>query len=469
MHKALLTPHPMPDNIRKTALTVLNRIDGEGLPLDMLLDEMAPTGNEAPERDMRLLYMLVYGVLRWRRRLDGMVTAFSKTPFHKIDPVVRNILRLGLFQIAFLDRIPDSAAVNTSVELTKRMAAPHVAGFVNGLLRNAVRNKKKLHKTPETGDAIKDLGIRESFPDWLLKRWTRRYGLKRTTELCRALNKIPPLTIRVNRLKGTREALAERLLAEGIRTRTTRFSKDGLVVENLTGSPVNLTAYRDGWLQVQDEAAQLVGAFTAPTPGERMLDACAGLGGKTGHLAALMKNNGDIVALDNNPVRLEKLELEMRRLGITIVQTATKDLEDTAGLKDLGRFDRILVDAPCSGLGVLRRNPDAKWSEYKKDLKRFGKRQIRFLDALAELLTPAGRLVFSVCTVEPEENETVVSDFLARHPDFRIEPPADGLPDNARPLITQDGFFKTDTEAENMDLFFAAVLWQYSGSIRRTR
>lgn len=424
--------------------------------LDAILErETAPEDNNLSRADRNLLYALVYGVLRWRRPLDRALRHFLRHPRQRIDPALLNILRLGLFQLRLLDRIPDSAAVNTSVELARRNAPRHLTGFVNGILRNAVRHPNQPPPVPEKSDPIAGLAERASFPDWMVRRWVDRFGVEETGQLCDALNRMAPLTLRANSLRISRDRLLEEMADAADAVAPTPFSPDGIRLDGPRRSVADLPGFRDGGFQVQDEAAQLAVRHLAPEPGHRVLDACAGLGGKTAYMAALMENRGEILALDHREEKLERLGREMDRLGVRIVGTAPHDLGHPIPETDGGTFDRILVDAPCSGLGVIRRNPDAKWTRTPRDLPRFQRRQIAFLDRVAPLLASGGRLGYAVCTTEPEETDAVVQAFLKRNPEFRVDLRAEALPAPSRKLVGADGALRLFPHSHNTDGFFS--------------
>ncbi|OEU63221.1 MAG: hypothetical protein BA867_02860 [Desulfobacterales bacterium S5133MH16] len=448
----------MADEVRKTALYILNTLNKERNTLDNLLEDVLREKTLFSKKDRALLQALVYGVLRWRGRLDYIIDYFSKTRLNKINPNVLNILRLGLFQIIYLDRIPVSAAVNTSVEMTKAAAAPWVVGYVNGLLRNAVREYGHVTFPDVDKDPVKALATKKSFPEWLIKRWLDRFGLKETGLLCDAINTIPPITVRCNTLKTNRKKLVKALERYAEKIKITNYAPDGGFFFNPKRSIPNIEAFENGLFQVQDEAAQLVTLHLNPQSGETILDACAGLGGKTGHIAQMMKNSGRLVAMDKDENKLMRLESEMHRLGVSIVTTRIHDLSSPLNREHFGKFDRILLDAPCSGLGVLRRNPDIKWRASQQNLAYCQKRQALFLDNLAHFVKPSGVLVYAVCSMEPEENESVIKGFLNKHGKFAIEKKSTGLSFDACSLVTRDGYLKTFPHLNNMDGFFSICM-----------
>ncbi len=431
-------------NARETALFILNTLDRTHKTLDSILEDILEA-DDLSKRDRALVHALVYGVLRWRGHLNWLIGRFSRTPLNRIEPRILNILRIGLFQIVYLDKIPVSAAVNTSVEMAKAFAAPWVIRFVNALLRNAAREYKTVSFPDPDKDPVYALSVEKSFPKWLIERWAARFGIKETAEICDAVNEIPPITVRANTLKTTRDDLSKAIEEDVEQMKMTSYAADGISFFNPKMAIAEMKAFRDGWFQVQDEAAQRVTLLLDPQPGEAILDACAGLGGKTGHIAQQMKNQGHIAAADHDERKLSRLKTDMERLGVSIVTTCIQDLNNPftshSSLLNfhLNGFDRVLLDAPCSGLGVLRRNPDAKWSVSKKNLTRCRDRQIRFMNHLAELVKPSGVLVYAVCSTEPEENEEVITAFLEQHPEFETE---------SEPL-------KTFPHKDNMDGFFS--------------
>ncbi len=327
------------------------------------------------------------------------------------------------------------------------------------MLRRALREPDALASPPVGDDPIQHLAAAQSFPPWMIARWLERFGRSETEALCRAVNRIPPLVLRTNGLKTTRQALIQALKPIAPQVRPSDYTPAGLLVDHLDAGLFESDPYTSGWFQVQDEAAQAVGCLLDAQPGETILDACAGLGGKTAHLAEGMQNRGRITAVDQDRRKLARLETEMRRLGITIAHTRRLDWLKAAEAPLLAeRFDKILLDAPCSGMGVLRRNPDAKWKRRPKDFKRYRAAQRRLLAALAPLLDTGGVLVYAVCSTEPEENQGVLRWFLKNHPQFAIDRPPSSLPPAMKALIAPDGCLRTEVHRQGTDGFFAVRL-----------
>ena len=443
---------------RRTALAILNRLGQGKTTLDAVLWEFSEHQGQLTKRDRALLNTLVYGVQRWRARLDYILSRFSRTSIQRLDPVVLNILRLGLYQLIFLDRIPKSAAVNTSVEMAKTAGPAWLAGFVNAVLRKAAEQHTTIvYPDPKT-DLQDALSVEKSLPSWLLRRWLKRWGQTAAELLCDVINVPPPITLRTNILKTSRQELAKALTPLVDRLYPTTFAPDGLCLFNPRMPIAELGPFREGWFSVQDEGAQLVSLALDPQPDEHILDACAGLGGKTSHIAQLMRNRGSIVAVDIDGRKLASLEADMLRQEIWIGSTHQRDLLAPPAPNDLTGFDRILLDAPCSGIGVLRRNPDTKWSAKQANLKRHYKQQVNLLNVLAPLVKAGGLIVFAVCSCEPEENEEVVQAFLQNHPEFAIEQHFPGLPPQAATVVSPEGYVRTYPEHRDMDGFFCARL-----------
>jgi 16S rRNA (cytosine967-C5)-methyltransferase len=439
---------------RHTALKVLNTLDREDQTLDAILDAATPNTLHLSRRDRALFNTLTYGVLRWRGRLDYIISHFSSLPLKKIEPGVLNILRLGLFQIIYLDRIPDSATVSTAVELTRRIGAGRATGFVNALLRNAALNHSGVVFPTLKKDPVAFFSAAHSLPAWLARRWLRRYTPETLTALCETVNAIPPITIRTNTLKTNRQQLMLSLTEDVEHIAAAPDAPDGIMLNKLKRPIPDLPAFKNGGFQVQDEAAQLVSLLLDPQPGESVLDACAGRGGKTAHMAQLMRNKGCITAIDRDQKKLQQLDAEMQRLGISMVQAYRHNLNSPLDPKHQDHFDRILLDAPCSGLGVLRRNPDIKWKSNEADLKRHNQIQQQLLEKLAPWIKPGGTIVYAVCSLEPEENEAVIDPFLKKHPQFVIDKNPGKLPETLPPGIQAAHGFKTLPLLGQMDGFY---------------
>ncbi len=439
-----MSPAPRTDKVRERALVILHSAERGGFA-DPLLDEAR---RELGSRDSAFLLELVYGVLRNRSLLDWSLDRFSEKPVERTDAWTRNILRLGAYQLIHLDRVPASAAVNTATELAKQHGKK--PGYVNGLLRAVERNKNDI-PLPAPDSPLLRLSTIYSHPAWLVRRWLDRFGLQTAEKALRSNNGHAPLMIRTNTLKGTRDELLSLLEAQGAAVRASTCSPSGIEVLSSPGITV-LPAFQDGRFMFQDEAAQLVAMILGPKKGESILDACAAPGGKAAHIAELMGNEGGVVALESDRKRIGRISENSKRLGTSIIGTV---VGDAAAYKE-GTYDRVLIDAPCSGLGVLRRHPDGRWTKTEESLAERAKLQRKILENCAKLVRPGGVLVYSTCTTEPEENEDIIKWFLGRDSSFMLDDPRPYLPANAMKLVGSDLFFRTFPTDLSMDGFFAA-------------
>ena len=461
---------------RAICLDILNRTGGANAHPDRLLADSFKRYRNLTSLDRAFLTELTYGVLRWRGKLDWVIRHFSKISFEKIEPGTLNILRLGLYQILFLSRTPSSAAVNESVELAKRIRGKGGAGFVNAVLRSAVRQKDQIPYPEKEKDPALYISVVQSHPPWLVQRWVKEMGVEETLRICESNNQISPLMLRTNTLKINRADLIDKLRKKELILLPSNFSEEGILLQDPPPTS-DLPFPKEGLYIIQDEASQLIASIVDPKPGERILDACAAPGGKTTHMAQAMENRGEIYALDVSNGKLDLIEEICERLGIGIVKIIKGDALRALPLPQGMVFDRVLADVPCSGFGTLRKNPDLKWRRGEKDIRRLSDLQLSILDNLSAYVKGKGILVYSTCTVFHEENEDVVEKFLETHPEFELEPIdrvasdisacrqagiADDKAEIFRPFI-QNGYFKTFPPKNEMDGFFAARMIKRSG------
>jgi 16S rRNA (cytosine967-C5)-methyltransferase len=446
---------------RAAAYQALRAIDNDRADLPTALHASRRSLDD--ERDRALAADIVTGTLRWQRSLDHLIEHFSRRRVARLDPEVVLILRLTLYQLLHLDRVPASAAVDDAVDLTRGARKTSAAGFVNAVLRSTLRQRHNLPLPPRpSGPADRDialayLGITHSHPDWLVARWLDRYGFDAAERWVQFNNTPPPLTLRVNRLRSTREAAITALADDGVDTEAARFAPDGLVVTR--GNP--LRRPQDGLAFVQDEASQLVPAVVHASPGDRILDLCAAPGGKTIAMAADMQDKGVIIASDVRPRRLTLLQETVRAAGARSVAVVRVP---TAGpLPVAPEFDRVLVDAPCSGLGTVRRDPDIRWRRRESDLPVLARQQIALLTRAADVVRPDGRLIYATCSSEPEENDAVVAAFLEARGDFRMVDLHSTAQPTVAPFVDDQGLFRTTPAEHGLEAFFAAVLIRAAG------
>ncbi len=429
---------------RSLALFVLQDVFEKGAYANIALSKRLNESRLSP-LDRRLATEIVYGTIKSYETLDWILGHYIKKPLSQTELLVINILRLGIYQIYFLDKIPSSAAVNESVNLAKTFAHPGVSGFVNAVLRSAVREPEKVRYPNLSKDPARHIALRECHPEWLVRRWLDKLGLEETQALCRFNNANPPLTLRTNTLRTTRTELMQKLTEAGAEVEASAVAPEGILCHKMGDEPLKFL--REGLCQAQDESSMLVGHVMAPQPEEFVIDACAAPGGKSTHLATLMQNRGRVLAVDIHPHKMALIEDNQQRLGLTIIEA--KPLDATRlHLFYSQQADRVLVDAPCSGLGVLRRRPDARWRK-EASLKELPELQTKILNSAAQCVKPGGVLVYSTCTLEEAENDAIVNTFLATHPDFSLDRTGSYLP-KTRPesLITlwpqreeTDGFF----------------------------
>ncbi len=407
-----MLPMASPRTSREVALEVLHRVDADRAWSGVVLRRLLDRSGLSPV-DEALATELALGTLRHRAEVDWALSRFSRTPLGELPSRIRAVLRLGAYQVLFLDRIPPSAACWEAVEMAKRVGHPGTARLVNAVLRRLASSPVPIPDDRHTADG---LALRYSHPAWLVARWVDRFGLEETRALCAANNETPPAAVRLNTLRGTPEAVAARLAGMGIETQPSAWLPEG---RRITAGPAaaRRAAFDAGWVTPQDEGSMLVSRFVDPRPGETVIDACAAPGGKTAHLAALMENRGRVIACDIHPARLAALSRYCGRLGVTGVELREGDAALLSS-EYPAMADRVLVDAPCSGLGVLRRRPEIKWRLRPSDLDALAAGQRRLLWGAAGAVRPGGLLVYSVCTFEPEEGPEVAEAFLQEHRAF---------------------------------------------------
>lgn len=447
-------------NARTLAYHALLHLERQAARPDVLLRSLLHRHPFLDQRDRALLTELVYGVLRWRGRLDWHIDRISNVQPSKISPAVRQLLRLALYQVFFLERVPHHAAVNEAVRLAKATQPSHLAAFVNGVLRTAVRRGQDWDWPSPESEPADHLAVTTSHPRWLIDRWLAELGCAETQALCRANNAVAPMGLRVNTLKTAPAEAAGRLREQGLSVEASPYLDYALRLlrprQDITQTPL----YEEGWIQIQDEGSQLVAHLVAPRPGERVLDLCSGFGGKATQLAMLMDNTGEVAAVDRAAWKLEHLRTNALRQGVAIIHPLAGDILELAG-NAMAPFDRVLLDAPCSGLGTLRRNPDIKWRRQFKDCYRFGQLQSELLHQAGKWVKVGGVLVYATCTLAGEENLAVVERFEAGQAHFARESVESSLPQTCRDMVDK-GCFQSWPHRHGIDGFFAAR-WRRTG------
>jgi 16S rRNA (cytosine967-C5)-methyltransferase len=442
---------------RYIAIEVLCRWTENHLPIDLVMEKYLSSRTLDDPRDRQLSMSLVYGAIRWQGYLDWVIGEFSKHPLAKMKSRTLQGLRVGLFQLFFLDRVPSSAAINETVQALKDLKQPKwLTGFVNGILRSVERQRQSI-PTPFNSMPLPATALL-SHPEWLIKRWKNRYGDSITTTICQANNTIAPLSLRTNTTLTTSGFLLKTIKEAGLKAEPGKYSPIAIKLRDYHGPVINIPGFAEGLFQVQDEAAQLVVMLLGHMQKNTYLDGCAGLGGKTSHLAQMLPAECKLVAVEPNGGRVKKLKENLARLRLDTSVTIVEDTVDSL-LPDMKeKFDGVLIDAPCSGLGVIRRHPDIRWNRTQGDLLRYQETQTAILESAAQLLAPGGTLVYVTCSTEPEENEEVVQKFLAKHPRYSLSNCREVLPEHGTALVDSTGFFRTKPGQDDLDGFFAARL-----------
>lgn len=435
-------------NARDMALEVLYAVLEEGAYSNIALNRVLE--KYQPEKiDRGFITELAYGTLRTLNTLDWVLAQFLKQPIGKLPARIINILRMGVYQILYMAKVPDSAACNESANLARTYGHAGTVKLVNGVLRNVVRSKDQLPYPDIDKDPVKGISVRYSHPEWLVARWVEEYGVSDTEKLCRANNEIPPNAVRTNTLKTSREELQQTLSGEGIDSREGRFAPETLVIDGFKSMGA-LAAHQTGLFMVQDESSTLVGHAVNPLPGGLVIDACSAPGGKSTHIAQLMKNTGRIISCDVHPHKIKLIEENAARLGINIIEPVVLDASDL-DRHCPEKADYILVDAPCSGLGVLRRRPEIRWRKQPGEITELQKLQLQLLLSAGSCLKDGGILVYSTCTITHEENIDVVDQFLQQCREFVLNSLVGHLPEG---LLQMPG---TETMSKGYIQFFPHI------------
>src|SRR4030095_3431379 len=439
---------------RSIAVKILTRVERTDSYLDKLIDYEIRT-ELLNDYDKSLLNEISHGVIRWMRRLDWFLNGFYRGNWEKCTPEIKNTLRVALYQILFLNKIPDFAAVNEAVEFVKKISTQKHADVVNGLLRTIIRTKNDLIYPTREIDEVKYLGIMQSHPNWMVKRWIQRFGFDDAEKLAESNNKRPILTLRINTLKTNKHQVLKRFEERNIVYRTCRYI-DYFVTLRLMSKIYLDEDFVNGFYSVQDESAGLAAVLLRPNESDVILDMCAAPGGKATHIAQIIGNKGKVYAVDKYDAKINMMKSNAARLGITNIEFIHDDAGDFQNdeLKNL-KYDKILLDAPCSGLGVLSKKPEIRWKRETEDITALQETQKKFLNCAANYLKPGGVIVYSTCSTEPEENMDVVKDFLEKHPDFKID---DASKYVNKELVNAEGCIETFPHKHGIDGSFAARL-----------
>ena len=400
---------------RELAMDVLTKVEQEGAYSNLQLNAGLQRASLIRE-DVALATELVYGTIARLNTLDYFLSRYVTKGLDKLQPWVRSLLRMSLYQFMYLDRIPPHAVVNEAVNIAKNKGHQGISGMVNGVLRSILRSKDEL-TLPEGLAPVKRISLQHSHPKWLVRRWIEQYGEQTAEDICVANNESPSISVRVNTMVMSREKLLQDMKEKGVEAIASPITSEGILVKS--GGNMALTDwYREGILSIQDESSMLVAEAVGPKPGMKILDCCAAPGGKTAHIAELMSDEGLILANDLYPHKEKLIREQAERLGLASIETVVGDALALREKYAEGSFDRILLDAPCSGLGVIRRKPDLKWVKTAEDIEGITSLQNELLESISPLLRIGGIMVYSTCTIEPQENEEMVRRFLNNHPQF---------------------------------------------------
>ena len=403
------------DKARLSAVKIVHAVNAEGAYSNVALAQILRQENLS-DIDRRFCTELVYGTIKAGASLDWKLAKYLNRPLDKVDAKILAVLRVALYQIFFLDRVPNSAAVNESVELTKKFVGIGASKFVNGVLRSAVRQPEK--SDFPTDDSVESIALRMFHPAWLVKLFVDEFGLDAAKKICAVNNTEPPLCLRVNFLKATREEILSELEKFSAQVEPSKLTAEGIICYS-HGALDTFKSLKSGLCQVQDESSMTVAPMLDPKPDEFIIDCCAAPGGKTTHIAELMKNRGRIIAADIYDVKLEHIRQNAKRLGIKIIEPILLDAREI-GEKYFEQADKVLVDAPCSGLGVIRRKADIRWKKNSAEIDELPKLQLEILNSASKAVKRGGTLLYSTCTIIRRENEDVVEKFLAANPNFKL-------------------------------------------------
>jgi 16S rRNA (cytosine967-C5)-methyltransferase len=435
-------------NVREVALETLLAIEKNQAYSNLLLNKMIEK-HQLSSKDVGLLTEIVYGTIQRRDTLDYFLSPFLKKS-SKLEVWVKVLLRLSLYQMLYLDRVPDRAAIYEAVEIAKKRGHKGIASMVNGVLRTVQR--EGVPSLEKIADPVERLAVETSHPIWLVKRWVKQFGMDEARKMCET-NLLPPeQTARVNIARITVEEAIERLRQEGVEVTNGDVAPEA--IKAVKGNLAHTLAYKEGYLTIQDESSMLVAKALGAKENEYVLDSCAAPGGKSTHIAELMHNTGQVVSLDIHDHKVKLIQEQAERLHLTNIQTTVLDSRKVSEYFEKESFDKILVDAPCTGFGVLRRKPDIKYAKTENDIRQLAKIQREILAAVAPLLKKGGILVYSTCTIDQEENSDVIEDFLRHHPQFNLdETLKERLPEKVQPYVSEgnlqilphyfgsDGFF----------------------------
>lgn len=439
------------ENIRLISFDLLNRVINKKAYPDIVLNQYFTKYKDINQSEIKLITDIVYGTIRWKGKLKYCLDLFLS---HKIrNKQIELLLLIGIYQIMYLNSVPDYAAINETVDVAKLKFDKKIKNLINAVLREISRKKEQIEFPDEKTDFKSYLSVNYSYPKWLIDKWMEYYGANTTKNICSSLNQHAKATIRINHNRIKRDEMIYYLKSK-FKPASTEYSNAGINIDNQF-KLINSGYYKDGYFSIQDESSQIVSLILDPIPGETVLDACSAPGTKANHIAELMNNNGSVIACDISGSRLNLVKKDAKRLGNTIINTIIADTRYIKFNKNI-KFDKILVDAPCSGFGTIKKNPDLKWNKNIDDINNLAKIQLDILNNVSSYLKIGGILVYSVCTLMGEENEQVCSEFLSANTNFRVDNKLDKQTEKINRLLNRNGYFSSLNSLNQMDGFFIA-------------
>ncbi len=434
---------------RQLVIKLLDRLDQTGAYADLLFENEIRKVSWT-DSDKALIQEIFFGVIRWQRRLDWIVKQFYRGDFAKAPRFMRYILLSACYQLSFMDRVPAYAAIHEAVDLAKMKGGNYWGRKTNAILRAFQRGKRQLKYPDIKRVPIQSIAVQFSHPAWMVERWIERWGVDETIALCRANNNNPLLSLRVNRLKTTNRIIEDLLAKNSISARQSRYIENFLMANRLPDLS-SFEPFQQGLFSVQDASAGLACQLLAPQPSDLIVDLCAAPGGKTTFLAELTRDQANIIAIDVNVSRLNLVRQNIKRLGLASVRLVQAD-----GTRfNCKAVDKIILDAPCSGLGVLAKRIDLRWKRTLDQIKELAQLQLKMLKNAARLVKPGGVIVYCTCTIEPEENEQIIKDFLIEAKDFQVEPASKFV---TAEVTTSEGYIYTFPHQHGIDGSFAVRL-----------
>lgn len=405
-----------------------------------------------PVKERPFVTEIIYGTIKYQIKIDYIINQFSKIKTNKMKPLVRNILRMSVYQLIYLDKVPDSAVINEAVKIIHRRKMSNLSGFINGILRNIARGKEEIVYPSKQKDTIKYLSVVYSMPEWIVKMWCEDYSREIAEDICSALNERAKVSARVNLLKSTPQAVKTMLEQEGIQVENGHLLETCFYLKN-TNAIASSPSFNEGLWTVQDESAMLVAHVVDPKPGEKVLDMCSAPGGKTIHMAEIMKNEGELISADVHAHKIELIAQTASRMGLTCVkptlQDGTKDREEWHGA-----FDKLLLDAPCLGLGILKRKPDIRYNRSESDVADIVRLQKELLENAVKYIKPNGILVYSTCSISKKENDDMIT--YARTLGLELDDLTAYIPNILQDAIKDKGYLQILPQIAQTDGFFIA-------------